>query len=343
MGLFSGLREMVDIIPPNDGVDLIVSQNPDQFIDACFLRKYGIHSERRIPAAVHFHWQWNYLDSDQQRNATLALKNAHVGIVPATFLKKDMKKCFRKIEWKVVPNGVDPMRFFPATQQERTDLRDKYEINLDTILVCVVGRLTDWKGLRVLHEVAKIARDENIAFIVQYPAWGSDRKKMERRAAKLKKVAPDQIFPYPDTQPFASCRPVRYVDAYLTPSLSEVQPYVVLEALMSGVPVVATKSTPFYDELERVLNCRESIEVIPLPERFISGQVSKSRKELTGREIRTLSQKIVKALKSLKSPDDDSRKNLARLMKNGDFTLTKMNNKLLRIYEEISNFHSSKV
>ena len=112
---------------------------------------------------------------------------------------------------------------------------------------------------------------------------------------------------------------------------------------MSGVPVVATKSTPFYGELERVLNCRESIEIIPLPERFISGEVSKLRKELSECEIETLSQKIVKSLESLKSPDEDSRKNLARLMKDGDFTLTKMNNKLLRIYGEIYDFHSSKV
>jgi hypothetical protein len=92
----------------------------------------------------------------------------------------------------------------------------------------------------------------------------------------------------------------RFFDVFLTPSLSEVQPLVVLEALVSGVPVVATDVTPFYAELRKEMPALEpsSMQIAPLDKRFSQGATARES-TLTDFEVTSLSQDLIDKIKNV--------------------------------------------
>jgi glycosyltransferase EpsD len=132
------------------------------------------------------------------------------------------------------PNGIDTARFHPPSAEERREARAELGIETDNPLL---GHLAwDWevKGGDILLEAAQLlkarARPVSVITRVADPAAATAlcaRLGLESEVTILAHLERIQTL-------YAA------VDAFVSPSRSEGMPFAVLEALLSGVPVVAS-------------------------------------------------------------------------------------------------------
>lgn len=125
----------------------------------------------------------------------------------------------------VVPNGVDLDRFHPSPTPTRTPRK-----------VLFVGRLIANKGpdtmLRAFAEVASAFPDSSLTMVGEGPM----RRSLERLAYDLQLEDRVEFLGYrPDVE-----RAMRQSDIFVRPSLVEGMPLTILEAMASGLPVVAS-------------------------------------------------------------------------------------------------------
>ena len=155
--------------------------------------------------------------------------------------------------------------------------------------------------------------------MLQFPYWHNSADPDERERAlavarRLKALAPDKIIIIPDTSPRLAPRPVQFVDALLMPSLSEVQPMVVLEALASGVPVIGTRATPFYEELQASTSRSGICAFVDLPERCRTGGTSIDR--LEAHELAEVTSKLARLIEGISTLSDAERTAIADSLPN---------------------------
>jgi glycosyltransferase involved in cell wall biosynthesis len=292
--------------------DFVASHNPDDLDDSLFLRKFS-----SVPSVVHLHYQLDYYTDHE--SLALSLANTRAAIVPSQFLANQMAERFPGLPCHVVSNGVRKRLFHPSTELERLQFRASRGISPRTRLIGFVGRLTRAKGLDILEAICRHVAGIDMALVLQFPYWhkSTDPEERERSLAvahQLKALAPEKIIIYPDVSPRLAPRPVRFFDALLMPSLSEVQPMVVLEALASGVPVIGTRATPFYDELQALLPCRGTCEFVDLPTRCRTGASSIDR--LDAQEVAEVAAELIHIVDRISSPSDAQRISIADSLPN---------------------------
>jgi len=161
------------------------------------------------------------------------LKNADAVISLTDDMKKKIKK-FHDREIFVIPNGIDLNGFEGLSKVE---LRKKFGLNKTEKTILYVGTLRPIKGLTYLIEAVKNTDEKNKRlFLVGY---GEEREHLENLVKKLKienivtfvgKVPNKDVFEYMVAS-----------DVLVLPSLSEGFPNVILEAMASGLPIIATK------------------------------------------------------------------------------------------------------
>ena len=313
---------------PAQTPDFIVSHNPDDLDDSLFLKKFS-----RTPSVVHLHYQLEYYrDHD---NLALALDNASAAVVPTAFLASKMSSRFPDLEWNVVSNGVRKHLFFPSNISERAKFRRQQGMRGDGKLIGFVGRLTKAKGLDILESICRRIRSVDATLLIQFPYWHNSADPSERdrslaAAQALQKLAPNNIVVYPDSAPRLPPRPVRYFDALLMPSLSELQPMVVLEALACGVPIIGTKSTRFYDELAATAIDSKACNLIDLPSRFDLGGTSAD--QLHEEELKHISDSLLNLIDLAPMPSDRDRVSLEASLPQ-DYVDSAMYRSWTKIYE----------
>jgi glycosyltransferase involved in cell wall biosynthesis len=320
--------------------ELIVSHNPDEPHDADFLADYG----GRVPIVVHQHVQYEFLKDAGPANLRKALPWATIGVVPCNSALHSMRRNFGFVDWRVVHNGARKALYFPSAEPERVAFRAKLQqtknIPEKAKLIGFVGRLEDAKGMQIVRTVAEQVGRIDAALLVQFPNWPATRKKDEDdrqrylvEANRLERNLRGRFVAYPDQGPRLPNRVVRYFDVLLMPSLSEVQPMVVLEALASGVPLVATISSGFFHDLRGLGIDERECRLIPLPTEYAEG--ASERKQITDdRDLKLITDAILQELKTLDPLDDNGREELARKADRAGFTDSKMYAKYLNIYDE---------
>jgi len=134
----------------------------------------------------------------------------------------------------VIPNGVDPDSFdIPLT---RVEARERLGIPADHFLIGTVGRLEEQKGLQYLVDAVRILREGGRkAFLL---VAGSGREEARLREQATRGGVEDAVF-------FLGTRTdvpelYRAMDVFALSSLWEGGPITLLEAMASGLPVVAT-------------------------------------------------------------------------------------------------------
>jgi len=129
----------------------------------------------------------------------------------------------------VIPNGVDTDRFSPRTS------RVLYK-NEKVVLAC--GRLVKAKGFDLLVHAAAELRDSEVKFVVV--GAGKEKENLVRLAKRLKV---DDKFAFLGSVPYEKL-PEIYAssDVVVVPSRKEAASRVVLEAMASGKPVVASRT-----------------------------------------------------------------------------------------------------
>jgi len=168
----------------------------------------------------------------REQISKFVLKNADAVIALTEDMKKKMKKIYDR-DISVIPNGIDLSKVECLSKE---DVRLNLGVKNDKKIILFVGALHPVKGLTYLVEAMKIIRDKNKQLILVGDGKERDHLKdlvkkygLEKCVIFIGKVPNDKVFKY-----------MMASDVFVLPSLSEGFPNVVLEAMASGLPIVAT-------------------------------------------------------------------------------------------------------
>jgi glycosyltransferase involved in cell wall biosynthesis len=151
----------------------------------------------------------------------------------------------RAVERKYVPNGVDNRA--PATEEQRRAARAQFKLSPDAMIVGVLGRLEEAKGMRDVLESARRTVDIGI----HWAFAGSGPLEDEIRRANLPNVT---LLGYVSD----SARYLDALDVYLQASHTEGLSLSLLEAMRAQLPIVAT---PVGATAEAARHTREALLV----------------------------------------------------------------------------------
>ena len=130
---------------------------------------------------------------------------------------------------RVIPNGVDAQTFHPAAENERP--------SGGPVRLLFVGRVVFQKGLDVLLR-ALAALPAGLAWELEIIGDGEQRATLTAEAARLDLAERITFAGWCDRAGIAER--YRAADVFVFPSRDEGMPNVVLEAMASGLPIVAT-------------------------------------------------------------------------------------------------------
>jgi glycosyltransferase involved in cell wall biosynthesis len=319
---------------PSTRPELVVSINPHEACDADALQAMF----NSVPIVVHLHHQLDYLEGAKRSDAIRSLSFASAIVVPARFLRKKVKALFPHIPVHVVPNGVPGRLFCPASSEEQAAFRGRNGISRTQLFAGIIGPMTEAKGLQIIERICSKMDDEDFTLLIQYPNWQAATESVgtayRQIACELKARSPSKIALWADSTPRLAPRPVRYLDVLIAPSLSEVQPLTALEALVSGVPIIATRSTPFYEELLEAGAKYRWCRTIPLPKRFKEGSRELSKLTLTEEESEAIADNIIGVLRDHQPVGEREQQRMSRKMTRLGFVETAMCRAFGDIYAE---------
>lgn len=130
----------------------------------------------------------------------------------------------------VVPNGLPPLRRQP---EQRELARRKWQLPSDAFIVTMPARLVAYKGIHLLLEAAKLCDRDDVVFMIagHGPLEQSLRKRInyEGLTERVRMLGYVQDVP----------RLLAASDVCVLCSEAEGQPYVLLEAMREGCPIIA--------------------------------------------------------------------------------------------------------
>ena len=140
-----------------------------------------------------------------------------------------------------IGNGVNKKVFYPSSKLNITKAKTQFGVRDDLFIIGIVCRLVDEKGLLELFEAFEILARKNktLGLFICGNKLKSDYKKgLDKELERLKEKYKNRIFTPGHVKDVY--RAYRVMDLFCLPSYREGLPYSLLEAIMSGVPVVAT-------------------------------------------------------------------------------------------------------
>lgn len=159
-------------------------------------------------------------------------------IVPTLSMKKILIQVGVKTSITVIPSGINLERF--KNPGSWINIRKKYNIKLDDILLVLVSRLSYEKNILFLLSAFKIVYQRNKKIFLMIVGDGLYRKKLEKTRDLLSlknvifagKVDYSEIFCY-----------YKESDIFVYPCLVDSQGLVIVEAMAAGLPVIALKNS----------------------------------------------------------------------------------------------------
>lgn len=157
-------------------------------------------------------------------------------IITVSRTVKKRFKWFKKDKVEIIYNGVDTQKFSPGLAQD--DVRKKYHINSEDMVIGTVGRLSPEKGFEYLisaiRDVVNVYPQTKVLIVGN----GDDRYRLSLQV----KVNELELSSYIIFAGFYEDVPqiLRCMDIFSLPSLSEGFNRGLLEAMACGLPVVTT-------------------------------------------------------------------------------------------------------
>jgi len=148
-----------------------------------------------------------------------------------------------------IPNGVDTQRFQPAASRPGT-LRARLRLGDDTPLVGFVGRLSPEKGPEVFVRAAMLLRHLAPAAHCVVCGDGPMRESLQQLIARLELDDRVHLLGVCHDMPEV----YHQLDVWVSTSHSEALPLALMEAMASGLPVVATRVGGVPDAVEHGLS-----------------------------------------------------------------------------------------
>ncbi len=135
-----------------------------------------------------------------------------------------------------IPLGREKIDFLSPDEGFRAMFKTPPPLSGDTLRIVSIAELTRNKGLAYAIDCIAELRDRGIDAIFVNPGDGEERAALESRAAE--RGVSDRVF-LPSFIPDAA-RNLCGFDVFLLPSIKEGTPYVMMEAILAGIPIVAT-------------------------------------------------------------------------------------------------------
>ena len=138
-------------------------------------------------------------------------------------------------------NGIDKNLYYPPSQKEVIIARNKYGIDKDLFVIGIVARLIVEKGLTELIKAFDLMaiNNKNIALFICGSKLKSDHNKgIHKELNYLKNKYKERVFL--TGQLDHTYEAYRVMDVFCLPSYREGLPYTILEAMMTGIPVIAS-------------------------------------------------------------------------------------------------------
>jgi glycosyltransferase involved in cell wall biosynthesis len=163
------------------------------------------------------------------------LRNADVAIALTEDMKKKMQNiCDREI--LVIPNGIDLKNFQDLPPKH--SIRKSLGIGINDEVILFVGRFRPEKGLKYLIYAMQIIKQKNVSARLMLVGEGPEENNLRQLVHQLNlnsvtfvgQIANEKVPQF-----------MMAADIFMLPSLSEGLPNVVLEAMASGLPIVASK------------------------------------------------------------------------------------------------------
>lgn len=174
------------------------------------------------------------------------LRTAGAVIAPSIAIRNELRRVgFPDDKIFVVANAVDVERFRPATHEEKTQAKGTLNLPSDTPVIGTVARLVQRKGIDVLlRAFAMVARNRPAHLIVVGDGPLADDLRVLSRDLGI-----DSSVSWLGYQADPAYW-LRAMDVFALPSRLEGSPNAVLEAMATGLPIVATRIGGIVDLLE---------------------------------------------------------------------------------------------
>jgi len=164
----------------------------------------------------------------------IIIKNAGAVITLTEDMKKEMTKIYKR-DISVIPNGLDIKKFNNLSKE---NIRRVMNISNDEKIIIFVGRLHPVKGVEYLIEAMEHIRQNDVKTKLIIVGDGTERERLEKLVKKFDltknvlfvgRISNEDIPKY-----------MTLSDVLVLPSLKEGFPNILLEAMASGLPVIAT-------------------------------------------------------------------------------------------------------
>ncbi|MDK2973991.1 MAG: 1,2-diacylglycerol-3-alpha-glucose alpha,2-galactosyltransferase [Methanofollis sp.] len=180
----------------------------------------------------------------------------------------------------LIPNGVDRDRFRPDPEK-RAAFRRKYGIGEEERVVLTVAQQTPRKGIYDFIALSRKHPDVRFVWVGGFPygTFSKDYKRIEEEKSRCGKNVLFTGFVGDITAAYCSA------DLFFMPSFAEGLPMVILEAMASGVPVLARRIPEFtenFDGAALFFGCLDDADAVVEDEPLIRRHAAVSR-PFTGR------------------------------------------------------------
>ena len=181
-----------------------------------------------------------YTEHDRSFPTPLHLKLLHYFfgkcskvIAVSKAVKEDLER-FEKIkDIEVIVNGIDASLFCPATYKEKLFYKKELGFGYDDIVMINVGRMDKLKNQAIILDVLKEIKEVKLILVGD----GENRRAVEEKAKSLG-LEDRVLFLGKRTD---VNRLLRGADIFIFPSLTEGLPLAVIEAMASGMPIIASR------------------------------------------------------------------------------------------------------
>lgn len=166
-------------------------------------------------------------------------------VAPAEFVKQELISFGVKKKIVVIPNGVDTKKFAEA---KKGKLREKLGIKTQDKVILYLGRVAPEKSIGFVIKAFKKVSDKIPDSYLIIAGDGSQKKELEKLTEDLNLTGRVVFLGLVDFKDVPSL--YKEADIFAFASQTETQGMVVLEAMASGLPVLAVKDRVFEEVIE---------------------------------------------------------------------------------------------